>query len=108
MKLRVTIPGKDAKKLKEKHVIPVMTIEDEYHEIDLVVVCDLNTFSMLDLITIYFDQIGVVDPGDFKPLNEILTEQTRGKATIEVMSFKEVSEPIQDPNLVGATGGGFN
>ena len=38
MKVRVSLPGKESKKLKEKLLVPVMAIENEAHEINLVVV----------------------------------------------------------------------
>lgn len=37
-------------------------------------------------------QIGLIDPGNFKTLSEQLSEQTKGKAKLEVLNLKEVTD----------------
>ncbi|KAB7504349.1 Ribosome maturation protein SBDS [Armadillidium nasatum] len=77
MKVKIQIPGKDSKKIKEKCVTPVVTIENETHDPNLTIV-------------------GLIDPGNFKILSEQLSEQTKGKAKLEVLSLKEVTDSSLD------------
>ncbi|KAK8723816.1 hypothetical protein OTU49_011557 [Cherax quadricarinatus] len=72
MKVQVTIPGKDAKKLKEK-VISMIKVESETFDPDLNIV-------------------GLIDPGHFRTIEETITSQSKGRAKIEVMSLKDVSD----------------
>lgn len=72
MKVRMTIPGKEAKKLKEK-VITMVSVESESFDPDLNIV-------------------GFIDPGHFRTIEEILSGQSKGRAKIEVLSLKNVTD----------------
>ncbi|XP_042223772.1 ribosome maturation protein SBDS-like [Homarus americanus] len=72
MKVKLMIPGKEAKKLKEK-VVPLMNVETETFEPDLTIVA-------------------LIDPGNFRVIEEMITSATKGRAKIEVMSLKEATD----------------
>ncbi|XP_071517403.1 ribosome maturation protein SBDS [Panulirus ornatus] len=72
MRVRMIIPGKEAKKLKEK-VVPLMKVESEKFDPDLNIE-------------------GLIDPGHFRTIEEIITAPTKGKAKIEVMSLKDMTD----------------
>ncbi|MPC30525.1 Ribosome maturation protein SBDS [Portunus trituberculatus] len=72
MKVRMTIPAKEAKKLREK-VSQYITIESEAFEPDL-------------------NLVGLIDPGHFRTLEEAIIGPTKGRATIEVLTLKEMTD----------------
>uniref|UniRef100_A0A0P4WFD1 Uncharacterized protein n=1 Tax=Scylla olivacea TaxID=85551 RepID=A0A0P4WFD1_SCYOL len=72
MKIRMTIPAKEAKKLREK-VSQYITIESEAFEPDL-------------------NLVGLIDPGHFRTLEEAIIGPTKGRASIEVLSLKEMTD----------------
>ncbi|XP_001636237.2 ribosome maturation protein SBDS [Nematostella vectensis] len=73
MRLRLVLPGKDAKKVQEK-LRPLMTkVESEEWDMDLEIVC-------------------LVDPGCYRSIDETLRAETRGRGNMEVLSLKDVQE----------------
>lgn len=72
MKVRMTIPAKEAKKLREK-VSQYITIESEAFEPDL-------------------NLVGLIDPGHFRTLEEAIIGPTKGRASIEVLTLKEMTD----------------
>ncbi|XP_064122963.1 ribosome maturation protein SBDS-like [Macrobrachium nipponense] len=76
MKINVTIPAKEAKKLKEK-ITPLMKVESESFDPDLNIV-------------------GLIDPGHYRTIEELIIGPTKGRAKVEVMSLKEISDTGSD------------
>lgn len=74
MKLSVTIPGKEAKKLRDKMTKVIAKIEKE----------EWNTGSLT--ITC------LIDPGQYKQVEELVRSETKGNAVLEVLCLKEVAE----------------
>jgi len=74
MKVRVEIPIKEAKKLKDKVHKLVKHLDSE----------DYNTDTL--------EIVGDIDPGSFREIDELLSAETKGKGRIEVTSFKVVHE----------------
>lgn len=74
MKVRLDIPQKDAKRLKEKLHKLINKIEgEEFNATSLEIMC-------------------VIDPGRFRDIDELLQSETKGRSVIEVVSFKEIAE----------------
>lgn len=73
MRLRVRIPGKEAKKLKDK--IKKLSMKLEHEDFD-------DELEMIILI----------DPGCYREIDELLQAETKGKGHLEVLSLKEVEE----------------
>ncbi|XP_072099483.1 ribosome maturation protein SBDS [Mobula birostris] len=73
MRLRLRIPIKDGKRLKEKLKPLIKVMESEEFAEDLDVVC-------------------LIDPGCFREIDELIRQETKGKASLEVLSLKEVEE----------------
>lgn len=72
MKVRVILPAKEAKKIKEK-VIQYITVESEAFEPDL-------------------NMVGLIDPGYFRVLEEAIVGPTKGRGSVEVLSLKEMTD----------------
>lgn len=76
MKVRITMPAKDAKRLKEKLHELIATVEDEDWSDD-------------------YELIGLIDPGSYRQLNELLTNETKGKGHLELLNLGETSSGDQ-------------
>lgn len=74
MRIRILIPSKDARRLKEKIAKLTAKIEQE-------------NWTGGDL-----DMLCLIDPGCFREIDELLRGETKGKGTMEVLSLKEVKE----------------
>ncbi|ROT81931.1 putative ribosome maturation protein SBDS [Penaeus vannamei] len=72
MKVRIFIPGKEAKKIKEK-IVPMLNVESENFSPEL-------------------EMIGLIDPGHFRLIEDLITSSTKGRAKIEVLSLKDLSD----------------
>lgn len=73
MRLQVAIPASKGKAVKEKMQPLVHTWENEEWDPD-------------------FEATILIDPGSFRPIDELLKEQTRGQATFEVLSLAVVED----------------
>ncbi|XP_065075771.1 ribosome maturation protein SBDS [Ochlerotatus camptorhynchus] len=74
MRLKVTLPGKDAKRLKEKVTKLCSPVEGEEWEGDkLVLTCLIN-------------------PGHYREMDEIVRRDTKGAGVLEVLNLKEIKE----------------
>lgn len=74
MRLKVTLSGKDAKRLKEKVTKLCSTVEGEEWEGDkLVLTCLIN-------------------PGHYREMDEIIQTDTKGHGVLEVLNLKEIKE----------------
>ncbi|KZO99696.1 Shwachman-Bodian-diamond syndrome protein [Calocera viscosa TUFC12733] len=68
MRVRVTMPNKDGKRFKEKITEMAETVEDEDWGDD-------------------WEVILIIDPGQFKVLNELIASELKGKGRVETMSL---------------------
>ncbi|KAI9168225.1 hypothetical protein H9P43_007597 [Blastocladiella emersonii ATCC 22665] len=74
MRVRVTIPVKDGKRLKEK-VVPAFTEVDE------------DDWSSAE-----WTIAGLIDPGQYRILTELLQAETKGKGRLDVLNLSEIVE----------------
>ncbi|ORZ02161.1 putative Shwachman-Bodian-diamond syndrome protein [Syncephalastrum racemosum] len=74
MRVRVTLPqSKETKKLREKLVPLVTSVEDEEFEGE-------------------YELIALVDPGKYREINDLLQTETKGKGQLEIMNLRETKE----------------
>ncbi|XP_072024783.1 ribosome maturation protein SBDS-like [Amphiura filiformis] len=74
MRLRITLPAREAKKLKQKIVPLVKKVEKE------------------DFTSDEFEMVCLADPGCFREMDELVRSTTKGKGTVEVLNLKDVEE----------------
>lgn len=74
MRIKVVFTGKDAKKLKDKIVKTCTTIEEDDW--------DNGTVTL----------VGLIDPGQYRIIDDMLREDTKGAGTLELLNLKEVVE----------------
>lgn len=74
MSIRITLPAKDAKKLKEKIMPSIESVQDE------------------DFGGEEWELLATIDPGALKVLNELLEAETKGRGKVETVSFATVKE----------------
>ena len=72
MRLKMIFSGKDAKKLKDKLAKICTTIEQEDWE--------SGTATL----------VGLIDPGQYRVIDELLRTDTKGTGTLELLNLKEV------------------
>ncbi|XP_013884715.1 ribosome maturation protein SBDS [Austrofundulus limnaeus] len=73
MRLRLLLPAKEAKRLKEKLQPLLQVVESEDFDQELEMVC-------------------LVDPGCFREIDELIRCETKGRGSLEVLSLKDVEE----------------
>lgn len=73
MRLKITLPQKEAKKIKDKVVKLVSAVESEEWQADLELVC-------------------LIDPGCFREMDSLVTSTTRGHGKLEVLNLKNIAE----------------
>lgn len=74
MRLKISIPGKEAKKLKDKVVKVISKIEtEEWINGSLTITC-------------------LIDPGQYRQVDELIRSETKGNAVLELLCLKEVLE----------------
>lgn len=73
MRLRLVLPAKEAKKLKEKLKPLLQVVESEDFDEELEMVC-------------------LVDPGYYREIDELIRCETKGRGSLEVLSLKDVEE----------------
>ncbi|PWO00062.1 Shwachman-Bodian-diamond syndrome protein [Tilletiopsis washingtonensis] len=73
MRVRITMANKEGKRLKEKIVPLVETVEDEDW-------------------TDEWELIAVIDPGSLRLINELLETETKGRGRVETLSFSSVAD----------------
>jgi len=74
MRIKVMLPSKDARKLKDKITKLASKTEEENW-----------SGGNLDLICL-------IDPGCFREVDELIRSETKGKGSMEVLSLKEIQE----------------
>ncbi|KAG0300175.1 hypothetical protein BGZ98_009385 [Dissophora globulifera] len=73
MRVRIAVPSKDGKRIKDKLMAMIATKEDE------------------DMGEIY-EWTCLIDPGQFRPINELLQSETKGKGQLEMLSLTETKQ----------------
>ncbi|GAA6235754.1 ribosome maturation protein SBDS [Lates japonicus] len=73
MRLRLVLPAKEAKRLKEKLKPLLQVVESEDFDEALEMVC-------------------LVDPGCYREIDELIRCETKGRGSLEVLSLKDVEE----------------
>ena len=75
MRIRLTMPSKDGKRLKDKIIEKTETVEEEDWSEE-------------------WELIALIDPGQFKAINELLQAEMKGKdrGRLETLSFAAVEE----------------
>ncbi|XP_038059213.1 ribosome maturation protein SBDS-like [Patiria miniata] len=73
MRLRITLPIKEGKKVKSKLKTLIKTLEREEFGEELEMVC-------------------LVDPGCYREMDELVRSSTKGQGTVEVLDLKDVEE----------------
>ncbi|KAF8320592.1 Shwachman-Bodian-diamond syndrome protein [Cantharellus anzutake] len=76
MRVRVTMPAKDGKRLKEKVIEGAEKVEDE----------DWGGQDEWEVIML-------IDPGQFKVIGELLQNEVKGKGRLETLEQRVVAEP---------------
>lgn len=74
MRLKVTVSGKEARKLREKIIKLATTVESE----------DWDS-GTLDLICL-------IDPGQYRKIDELVRSETKGTGLLELLNLKEITE----------------
>ncbi|KAI7905840.1 SBDS protein C-terminal domain-containing protein [Cokeromyces recurvatus] len=75
MKVRITLlQSKESKKLREKILTLVTSIEDE----------DSNSTEI--------ELIALIDPGKYRSINDLLQNESKGKGQLEIMNLREKEE----------------
>lgn len=77
MRIRILLPGKDARKIREKAIKFATNIEEENW--------DAGTANMIFLI----------DPGNFRILDEMIRTESKGNGQFELLNLKEMVEGEQ-------------
>jgi len=73
MKLMITVPAKDGKRLRESIRKLALEVEDDRFDGDL-------------------EMIILVDPGVYREIVDLVSAETKGKGQVDMMSLKEVEE----------------
>ncbi|OZJ05274.1 Ribosome maturation protein SBDS [Bifiguratus adelaidae] len=73
MKVRITMSAKDNKKIRENLLPLVSKVEDEDYGEE-------------------YEMVGTIDPGQYRKINELLQEETKGRAQMELLSLRDTEE----------------
>ncbi len=103
MRVRVTMPNKDGKKVKEKVVALVEKVEEEdwSEEWELVSIMSPSNadHSSVDDLAMQMltrakcaPQIATIDPGALRQINELLEAEIKGRGRVETLSFTSIGE----------------
>lgn len=88
MRVRVTIPTKDGKRLREQIIEGAEKVEvDEMGQDEWEVVRIVNTALAHLAYSQLRTQILLIDPGQFRVINELLQKESKGKGRIETLTF---------------------
>ncbi|PSR72437.1 hypothetical protein PHLCEN_2v11688 [Hermanssonia centrifuga] len=88
MRVRVTMPVKDGKRLREQIVEGAEKVEgDEMGQEEWEVVSLLYLTELKHYLITMDSQVMLIDPGQFRVMNELLQKECKGKGRIETMSF---------------------
>ncbi|KAJ1654710.1 hypothetical protein IWQ61_005406 [Dispira simplex] len=74
MRVRITLPAKEGKRLKDKLLARVTTVEDEDWTADA------------------YELVAAIDPGQLRNITEILQIETKGRGQVDVLNLHEAQE----------------
>lgn len=86
MRVRVTMPTKDGKRLREQIIEGAEKVEDDEMGQDQWEVVRVKHFVQ-ELSLMKFLQIMLIDPGQFRVINDVLQKECKGRGRIETMTF---------------------
>ncbi|KAJ3057221.1 hypothetical protein HK097_010581 [Rhizophlyctis rosea] len=73
MRIRIVLPNKEGKRLKEKLTALIARIEDEDWGEEYEAVC-------------------VIDPGNFRGINDLIQTETKGRGQVEMLSIRDTED----------------
>ncbi|GAA5908521.1 hypothetical protein JCM6882_001289 [Rhodosporidiobolus microsporus] len=73
MRVRITMPSKEGKKIKDKILALVAKVEDDQWSDE-------------------WELVGLIDPGSFRLLDDLLQKEVKGQKKIETMSFAALGD----------------
>lgn len=87
MRVRVSMPTADSKRLREKIIEGAEKIEDDETGQEEWEVVRSVCFDLNPAFTNFPNQVMLIEPGQFRVINEILQKECKGRGRIETMSF---------------------
>ncbi len=75
MRLRVVLPKKEAKRIKDMLTEKLQVEAEEWDDGDM-------------------ELIGTVDPGDYRAVEELVRTESKGKAVLEVLTVQAIEEAL--------------
>jgi ribosome maturation protein SDO1 len=87
MRVRVSMPTADGKRLREKIIEGAEKIEDDETGQEEWEVVRISAMAVVYFPSDTFWQVMLIDPGQFRVINEILQKECKGRGRIETMSF---------------------
>lgn len=87
MRVRVSMPTADSKRLREKIIEGAEKIEDDETGQEEWEVVRRIYIGLNSVFADFPDQVMLIDPGQFRVINEILQKECKGRGRIETMSF---------------------
>lgn len=88
MRVRVTMPTVDGKRIREQVIEGAEKIEDdEMGQEQWEVVSSAVAQAHVPHFDNYCPQVMLIDPGRFRVINELLQKECKGKGRLETMSF---------------------
>ena len=91
MRLRLVLPVREARKVREKIKSSLASVEQEDWTPDLEIVKLFWCNYIYNIICLSL-QICLIDPGSYRNIDEVVRSDTKGKGTVEVLSLKDVEE----------------
>lgn len=92
MKVKIVMPSRDAKRIKDKIISATSEVEDEEMSDEYELVCRSVALQPWISTTVHSRQIALIDPGAFKTLHELIQAESKGKGSLEVLSVKETND----------------
>ncbi|KAJ2882322.1 hypothetical protein H4R27_003506 [Coemansia aciculifera] len=77
MRIRISMPRKDAKRLREKILELVATIEDEERD---------------EGGGEEYEQVCLIDPGQYRAVTELISGVPKGAGTVEILSLRDIND----------------
>jgi len=94
MRIKMHIPAHSAKSIKEKVEHCLSSIEEEHwQEGSLELVCFISYLKTGNVVLKNpFSKIGLIEPGVYRELEELIRKESKGKGQFELLSLKDVKE----------------
>lgn len=91
MRVRVTVPTKDGKRLREQILEGAEQVEDEETGQTEWEVVSVASFLVYFPPT-HVQQVMLIDPGQFRVINELLQKECKGKGKLETLTFTATAQ----------------